>query len=179
MLSVADFTLQQAGCRLRPVCAADASVLVAIYTDARTQQFVGQLLTDADAIDRIAACAEANQQPQRQKFYLALENPQQQLAGMLAVFNIEPALGLLELGIMLLPGRQQPGLARTAYSALIERAFALGFFQVFASMQPQNLAALRLVRQCGMRQCDMVQCDMVQCSAKPAEVRYQISRPSN
>lgn len=166
MLSVADFTLQQTGCRLRPVCTADAPVLGAIYTDARTQQFVGQLLTETDAMARIEACAGANLQPPLQKFYLALENSQQQLAGMLAVFDIEPAAGSLELGIMLLAGRQQPGLAKTAYAALIGRAFDLGFLQVFASMRPQNLAALRLVRQCGM----------VQCSTTPAEVRYHISR---
>lgn len=166
MLSAADFALQSAGCRLRPVCAADAQELAAIYTDTRTQQFVGQLLTAEQAVARIEACAGVNQQPQLQKFYLALENPQQQLSGMLAVFDISPATCTLELGIILLPGRQLPGLAKTAYSALIARAFALGFQQVFASMQPQNLAALRLVRQCGM----------VQCSTTPAEVRYQISR---
>lgn len=169
MLSVADFALEQAGCRLRPVCAADAPVLAAIYTDARTQQFVGQLLPQTEAMARIEACARANQQPQLQKFYLALENPQQQLAGMLAVFDITPAAGTLELGIMLLPDRQLPGLAKTAYSTLIARAFALGFQQVFASMQPQNLAALRLVRQCGMQEY----------GATPAEVRYQISRCSS
>ena len=166
MLTAADFALQSAGCRLRPVCAADAQELAAIYTDTRTQQFVGQLLTAEQAVARIEACAGVNQQPQLQKFYLALENPQQQLAGMLAVFDIDNANSSLELGIMLLPDRQSPGLAKTAYSALVERAFALGFQRVFAGMQPQNLAALRLVRQCGM----------VQCSTTPAEVRYQISR---
>lgn len=166
MLSVADFTLHQAGCRLRPACTEDAAILAAIYTDFRTQQFVGQLLTEAQAMARIAACVIANQQPEREKFYLALENSQQQLAGMLAVFDIDNTNSSLELGIMLLPDRQSPGLAKTAYSALIERAFALGFQRVFAGMQPQNLAALRLVRQCGM----------VQCSTTPAEVRYQISR---
>lgn len=144
MLSVVDFACESGGCVLRPVCAADAPVLAAIYTDARTQQFVGQLLSQTEAMARIEACARANQQPELQKFYLALENPQQ-LAGMLAVFDIAPAAGTLELGIMLLPGRQLPGLAKTAYSALIARAFALGFQQVFASMQPQNLAALPLL----------------------------------
>lgn len=166
MLSVADFALEQASCRLRPVYADDAAVLAAIYTDVRTQQFIGQLLSHTEAMARIEACARANQQTQLQKFYLALENSQQQLAGMLAVFDIDSVSCSLELGIMLLQGRQSPGLAKAAYSALIERAFALGFQQVFASMQPQNLAALRLVRQCGMRQC----------STTPAEVRYHISR---
>lgn len=150
MLSVADFALEQAGCRLRPVCAADAPVLAAIYTDARTQQFVGQLLSQTEAMARIEACARANQQSELQKFYLALENPQQQLAGMLAVFDITPAAGTLELGIMLLPDRQQSGLAKTAYSALMQRALLLGF-EVQVSIHPENLAAIRLARQCGMQ----------------------------
>lgn len=150
MLMAADFALQSAGCRLRPVCAADAQGLAAIYTDTRTQQFVGQLLTTEQAVARIEACAGVNQQPQLQKFYLALENPQQQLSGMLAVFDISPATGTLELGIMLLPGRQQPGLAKTAYSALMQRAVILGF-EVLVNIHPQNLAALRLARQCGMQ----------------------------
>lgn len=150
MLSVADFALEQAGCRLRPVCTADAPVLAAIYTDARTQQFVGQLLSQTEAMARIEACARANQQSELQKFYLALENPQQQLAGMLAVFDITPAAGTLELGIMLLPDRQQSGLAKTAYSALMQRALLLGF-EVQVSIHPENLAAIRLARQCGMQ----------------------------
>ena len=150
MLSVADFALEQAGCRLRPVCAADAPVMAAIYTDARTQQFVGQLLSQTEAMARIEACARANQQSELQKFYLALENPQQQLAGMLAVFDITPAAGTLELGIMLLPDRQQSGLAKTAYSALMQRALLLGF-EVQVSIHPENLAAIRLARQCGMQ----------------------------
>lgn len=163
MLSVADFALEQAGCRLRPVCAADAPVLAAIYTDARTQQFVGQLLPHADALVRIEACASANQQPQLQKFYLALENPQQQLAGMLAVFDIQPAAATLELGIMLLPGRQQPGLAKTAYSALMQRALQHGF-EVQVSIHPENLAAIRLARQCGM--------ELLQSAATALRYRY-------
>ncbi len=150
MLSVVDFALQQAGCRLRPVCAADTLELAVIYTDARTQQFVGQLLSQTEAVARIEACVRANQQPQLQKFYLALENPQQQLAGMLAVFDITPATGTLELGIMLLPDRQQPGLAKIAYSALMQRALILGF-EVQVSIHPENLAAIRLARQCGMQ----------------------------
>lgn len=150
MLTAADFALQSAGCRLRPVCAADAQELAAIYTDTRTQQFVGQLLTAEQAVARIETCAGVNQQPQLQKFYLALENPQQQLSGMLAVFDISPATCTLELGIMLLPGRQQPGLAKTAYSALMQRAVTLGF-EVQVNIHPQNLAALRLARQCGMQ----------------------------
>ncbi len=150
MLTAADFALQSAGCRLRPVCAADAQELAAIYTDTRTQQFVGQLLTAEQAVARIEACAGVNQQPQLQKFYLALENPQQQLSGMLAVFDISPATCTLELGIMLLPGRQQPGLAKTAYSALMQRAVTLAF-EVQVNIHPLNLAALRLARQCGMQ----------------------------
>jgi RimJ/RimL family protein N-acetyltransferase len=150
MLSVADFADKSGGCLLRPICLADAAELAAIYTDARTQQFVGQLLPHAEALARIEACVSANQQPQLQKFYLALENPQQQLVGMLAVFAINAAERTLELGIMLLPGRQQPGLAKTAYSALMSRARALGF-AVQASIHPQNLAAIRLARQCGMQ----------------------------
>ncbi|WP_348732899.1 GNAT family N-acetyltransferase [Rheinheimera texasensis] len=150
MLSVADFALEQAGCRLRPVCAADAPVMAAIYTDARTQQFVGQLLSQTEAMARIEACARANQQSELQKFYLALENPQQLLAGMLAVFDVTPAAGTLELGIMLLPDRQQAGLAKTAYSALMQRALLLGF-EVQVSIHPENLAAIRLARQCGMQ----------------------------
>lgn len=166
MLSVADFACESGGCRLRPLCVADAAMLAPIYTDARTQQFVGQLLAEADAIDRIEACIRANQQPQLEKFYLALENPQHQLAGMLAVFDIDNADSSLELGIMLLPGRQQTGLAKSAYSALIRRSFMLGFQRVYANMHPQNLAAQRLARQCGM----------TQCISTPAEVRYQICR---
>lgn len=150
MLSVADFACESAGSLLRPICLADAAELAAIYTDARTQQFVGQRLAHAEARARIEACVRANQHPQLQKFYLALENPQQQLAGMLAVFAINPTENRLELGIMLLPGRQQPGLAKTAYSALMSRARALGF-EVQAGIHPQNLAAIRLARQCGMQ----------------------------
>lgn len=166
MVTAADFSFQLSQCRVRPVREADAPVLAAIYRDARTQQFVGQLLSEAAAVGRIKACARANQNSDMQKFYLALENSEQQLAGMLAVFDIQPDRSRVELGIMLLPDRQQAGLAKAAYAGLIQRALALGFAQVQAGFAPQNLAALRLVRLCGMQQL----------SATPAEVRYQISR---
>ncbi len=166
MLTAADFSFQTPQCRVRPVCVADAPVLAAIYSDARTQQFVGQLLPQATAVARIEVCARVSQRAELQKFYLALENSQQQLAGMLAVFDIQADASSVELGIMLLPGRQQAGLAKVAYAGLIQRAFTLGFAGVQAGIAPQNLAALRLVRLCGMQLL----------SVSPAEVRYCISR---
>ncbi|MDZ7869945.1 MAG: GNAT family N-acetyltransferase [Rheinheimera sp.] len=166
MLQPGDFAFQTDVAVVRPLQAADVAGLSGIYTDPRTQQFVGQLLSETQACARLQACLSANQQQPLQKFYLAVENNRQQLAGMAAGFALQPDRAWLELGIMLLPGLQTPGLAKSAYAGLIQQALGLGFSQVQASMQPQNLAALRLVRQCGMQLL----------TAGPAEVRYQICR---
>lgn len=166
MLQPADFAFQIDVCGVRPLREADVAGLTGIYTDPRTQQFVGQQLSETQAHARLQACLIANQQQPLQKFYLAVDNHQQQLAGMAAGFAIQQGRARLELGIMLLPRQQTPGLAKAAYGGLIQQALRLGFMQVQASMQPQNLAAVRLVRQCGMQLL----------AAGPAELRYQISR---
>lgn len=166
MLRPEHFAFQTALCTVRPLSDADLPGLTGLYTDPRTQQFVGQLLTEATAISRLQACLRSNQRLPLQQVYLTVENQRQQLAGMAAGFAIQPDSSWLELGIMLLPGLQAPGLAKAAYAGLIRQALGLGFVQVQASMQPQNLAALRLVRQCGMQLL----------AAGPAEVRYQICR---
>ena len=166
MLKPAHFAFHIEQCIVRPLCVADLPGLTGLYTDPRTQQFVGQLLTETAAIARLQACLRANQQSPLQQVYLAVENQRQQLAGMAAGFALQPDRAWLELGIMLLPGLQAPGLAKAAYAGLIQQALDLGFLQVQASMQPQNLAAIRLVRQCGMQLL----------TAGPAEVRYQICR---
>jgi RimJ/RimL family protein N-acetyltransferase len=166
MLQPGDFAFQTDVAVVRPLQAADVAGLSGIYTDPRTQQFVGQLLSERQACARLQACLIANQQQPLQKFYLAVENSRQQLAGMAAGFALQPDRAWLELGIMLLPGQQTPGLAKAAYAGLIQQALGLGFLQVQASMQPQNLAALRLVRQCGMQ--------LLQVG--PDEVRYQTCR---
>ena len=82
-------------------------------------------------------------------------------------FGFLPSAWGLALVLVLLPLTAGiPGLAKAAYAGLIQQALDLGFLQVQASMQPQNLAAIRLVRQCGMQLL----------TAGPAEVRYQICR---
>jgi len=166
MLKPEHFAFQIDHCIVRPLCGADLPGLTGLYTDPRTQQFVGQLLTETAAMTRLQACLRANQQLPLQQVYLAVENQRQQLAGMAAGFSLQPDRAWLELGIMLLPGLQAPGLAKAAYTGLIQQALDLGFLQVQASLQPQNLAALRLVRQCGMQ--------LLQ--AGPDEVRYQTCR---
>lgn len=166
MLHPGDFAFQTDVAVVRPLQAADVAGLSPIYTDPRTQQFVGQLLSETQACARLQACLLANQQQPLQKFYLAVDNNRQQLAGMAAGFALQPDRVWLELGIMLLPGQQTPGLAKAAYAGLIQQALGLGFLQVQASMQPQNLAAIRLARQCGMQ--------LLQ--AGPDEVRYQTCR---
>lgn len=129
----------------------DVATLIPLYTDVRTQQFVGQLLSDEAAQHRLQACCEANSRPAATQFYLAIEGRNGQLAGLAAVFDIRATEAALELGIMLLPGAQSPGLAKSAYAALIQSAFSAGFKAVYATMAPQNYAALRLVRQCAMQ----------------------------
>lgn len=165
MLVPQQFTFDNAWCQVRPLDSADFSAISGIYTDGRTQQFVGQHLSEAAALARLQACLQANaQRPLRQVYLTVLS--QQQPAGVLAGFAMQPHLATIELGIMLLPGSQRPGLAKAAFGGLIQQVFALGFWQVQASMQPQNLAAQRLVRQCGMHRM----------TADQRELRYQISR---
>ena len=86
MLKPAHFAFHIEHCIVRPLCVADLPGLTGLYTDPRTQQFVGQLLTETAAIARLQACLRANQQSPLQQVYLAVENQRQQLAGMAAGF---------------------------------------------------------------------------------------------
>lgn len=139
--------------QLRPLAAADAPLLQQLYTDAKQMQFIADAATvDAAQLLRRMLKAMQHQSP-RYAYWVVIDTPTQAPLGLLSATAINWTAGQAELGIMLLPKQQARGVAKSAFLLLMDTLAAMGIRHFFSQMHPDNHAAKRLVRQCGMTPC--------------------------
>lgn len=67
--------------------------------------------------------------------------------GRIALFRLREGVG--EFGVVMRPDAQGKGLARRALALLVERAFADGFHRLYADIDPENAASIRLFERAG------------------------------
>lgn len=139
--------------QLRPISTADAPLLQQLYADAKQTQFIQGAAT-LDPSHLLSRMLKVTQQPQpRYTYWVAIDPLTQQPFGLLSATAIDWHSSQAELGIMLLPQQQARGVAKQAFLLWMDTLRAMGIHHFYSQMHPDNHAAKRLVRQCGMTPC--------------------------
>lgn len=134
--------------QVRPLLSADEAGFVSLYQDARVQLFIGPVLDAELARALLQSCLAANLLPAG-KAYLSVLSAGRML-GLLALNWPVPAEPAVELGIVLSSEGQRRRLAQPVFQGLMQQVFRCGLQRVDACIHRDNLAALRLARQCGL-----------------------------
>lgn len=139
--------------QLRPISAADAPLLQQLYADAKQTQFISAA-TSIQPPQLLGRMLKAMQDTApRYSYWVPIHSQTQQPLGLLSATAINWTTAQAELGIMLLPEQQARGVAKQAFLLWMDTLRAMGIHHFYSQMHPDNHAAKRLVRQCGMTPC--------------------------
>ncbi|HEY3882011.1 MAG TPA: GNAT family N-acetyltransferase [Trebonia sp.] len=135
------------GFEVRPMQAADASAVLAIY-QAGLDTGQGSFETEAPAWDVFDAAKLSEHR------YVAVDAGLGQVAGWVAVSPVSSRAvyaGVVEHSVYVGPGYHRRGIGSLLLRALIASSEAAGIWTIQSSIFPENTASLRLHQQAGFR----------------------------
>jgi len=135
------------GVRIRPMLAADAGAVLAIYQEGLD---TGQASfeTEAPGWDAFDAAKL------RQHRYVAVDAASGQVLGWVAVSPVSSRAvyaGVVEHSVYVGPGQRRRGVGAALLRALIESSEAAGIWTIQSGVFPENAASLRLHQEAGFR----------------------------
>jgi len=130
--------LTTARLRLRPLSYDDRSLFHTLYCDADTMRHIGRPLTPARAAASLRATVDATREPDGPGFFVIVERRNRNSVGLCSIRSAADRR-CREIGIMLVRGARQRGLATEALGALIDEAFdTLPIAAVSVQYRPAN-----------------------------------------
>lgn len=139
--------------RLRPLCAADAPALLALYADPDVMRHWIHPPWSALAQAQAAIEEARHELASGRALHLAIEmRVDGRLAGSCALYDIAPAQRRATLGYLLAAPYWGRGLAREALDALLGHGIGtLGLQRIEAEVTPDNVASQSLLARLGFR----------------------------
>jgi ribosomal-protein-alanine N-acetyltransferase len=131
---------------IRPLVAADLSLVLPLYTDPRTREFLGGPISVKEANERAARMLE------EEETMVILAEDGETFAGIITLHRHHDGVSD-ELSYSLLPEYVGRGLATLAMRRMLTHIFAhRGISSVVCETQTANLRSIRLLERLGMRQ---------------------------
>lgn len=153
LLESSKFDFKWRHLHIKPISDNDLQLYLDLYCSQRVMRFIGEVLTEEEAIVSFRHALSYNTQPEGNRLFLTVKHSEDiSPAGIVSISNLDRGNNIAELGSILAPSYHGRFIGKESVIALMQHiARTLGVDHFLLDISPKNLPALRAARIMGFK----------------------------